>query len=671
ANLYLERFSNQAEAIKAFERVIETDPSDPVANNQLLALYEKRRDWEKLIGLKQAEIERLPAHERAEKVIEVAKMAATKVKKPEVCTFWWEMVVQVEPTHEEALSELSKLYDRNKEWDKLADVCSKQADIAPDDKTRVEALQRLGLLYTEKVENSAKAIEAWRRLLAIDENHRRAQDALKKLFVTEGRWDDLEDFYRTRGKVDEYIRVLEREVESGSEQHRLPLAIKIAVLYRDELGKADRATRAFEKVLSLDEHNLEAAEALIPLYEAGRDPRRLVTVLEIQLRATTDPLLRQERMKRLAEYNEEKLRDKGAAFSWWLMAHGEDHSAEWIRTEVERLAQETGAWNQVVDAYTESLPKFAHKADALPLMLVLARVVETEQGEVDRALEINREILEIDEGNEQALAALERLYVGKGRFADLLDVYRRKLDLVSDGDERVRIHARIGQLYEDELRDDKQAIGAYLSILDAVGDEPSALAALDRIYVRNQMWPELADVISRQLTIVSPDDDRARFLELKYRLGEVRERHLGKVEDAIEAYRDVLELDPEHGKGRAALERHLANAGNKDLRLTAASILEPAYEQLGEWAALIGVHEIQLAAEGDDVLRKTSLLLRIGELQRTKLADAEKAFDAYARCFTVDPGTASAKAQLEELAPLCDDGFPRLVGLFEAALGRT
>src|SRR5213075_2072495 len=148
-------------------------------------------------------------------------MAATKVKKPEICTYWWEKVVQYEPTHEEALTELYKLYERNKEWDKLADICQRQADAASDAKVRADALQRLGLLYTEKVEDSAKAIDAWQKLLALDENHRRAQDALKKLYVTEARWEDLEEFYRTRGKIDEYVRVLEREVEAGSEQHRL------------------------------------------------------------------------------------------------------------------------------------------------------------------------------------------------------------------------------------------------------------------------------------------------------------------------------------------------------------------------------------------------------------------------------------------------------------------
>ncbi|MEO6776398.1 MAG: hypothetical protein ABI467_25870 [Kofleriaceae bacterium] len=45
ANLYLERFSNQAEAIKAFEKVLELDPNNAEAIDHLLAVYEKRRDW--------------------------------------------------------------------------------------------------------------------------------------------------------------------------------------------------------------------------------------------------------------------------------------------------------------------------------------------------------------------------------------------------------------------------------------------------------------------------------------------------------------------------------------------------------------------------------------------------------------------------------------------------
>ncbi len=48
--------------------------------------------------------------------------------------------------------------------------------------------------------------------------------------------------------------------------------------------------------------------------------------------------------------------------------------------------------------------------------------------------------------------------------------------------------------------------------------------------------------------------------------------------------------------------------------------------------------------------------------------DGERAFDAYARAFRADPAVEAAKQQLEALAALLDDGWTRLVGLFEAAL---
>ena len=54
ANLFLEKFSNQAEAIKAFEAVLELDPDNEQALSFLKQMYEKRRDWDKLVQLSRA-----------------------------------------------------------------------------------------------------------------------------------------------------------------------------------------------------------------------------------------------------------------------------------------------------------------------------------------------------------------------------------------------------------------------------------------------------------------------------------------------------------------------------------------------------------------------------------------------------------------------------------------
>src|SRR5262249_7541461 len=199
-----------------------------------------------------------------------------------------EEVLEANPEHLEAVGELEKLFEREKMWDKLADIMETQARLIDDRVKKVAALQKLGILFTDKVNEPARATSAWRALLDVEPENKRGQDALKKLYLTQKNFDELEKFYAAQNKYDEYIRVLERQAETEDDATKIVLNVKIAELYRDRLNKADRAMRAYEKVLSLDAQNLEAAEALIPLYEGAKDARKLVGVLEIQLGHTRE-----------------------------------------------------------------------------------------------------------------------------------------------------------------------------------------------------------------------------------------------------------------------------------------------------------------------------------------------------------------------------------------------
>ena len=234
---------------------------------------------------------------------------------------------------------------------------------------------------------------------------------------------------RDRNKYDELIRVFERQVETEDDANKVILWNRIAVLYRDKMDKADRAMRAFEKVLALDARNLQAAEALIPLYEAAKDPKKLAGVLEIQLSHTEDVDVRVERIRHLAQLVENSLKDKATAYNWYLKAFGEDWKLEWLRGELERLAAETTGYQALVSAYEAAVPKFADKFEALPLQLVVARVYEEELQAPEKAIETNRQILATDENHEVALGALDRLYLKTGRYPELLGIYQ-KLSLI-------------------------------------------------------------------------------------------------------------------------------------------------------------------------------------------------------------------------------------------------
>ncbi|HVR02340.1 MAG TPA: hypothetical protein VMT47_09430, partial [Polyangia bacterium] len=251
ANLFLEKFSNQAEAIKAYEAILELDPKNEEALGFLKQMYEKRRDWEKLVGVHQREIELL-ADEASRQLrrIEVAKLASEKLKKPVVSIDLWKQVLAGDPENQEALGELEKLYEREKAWAELGDVLQKQVAVAGDPTKRSALLVKLGILYTEKVQDGTKATEAWQALLRQEPDNRRAQDALKKLYLVQKDWNALEAFYAAQNKWDELVRVLERQAETDDGVSSVGLWNKIGELYRDKLNKPDRAQKAFEKALS-------------------------------------------------------------------------------------------------------------------------------------------------------------------------------------------------------------------------------------------------------------------------------------------------------------------------------------------------------------------------------------------------------------------------------------
>ena len=64
----------------------------------------------------------------------------------------------------------------------------------------VALLQKLGAIYADQLNDDAGAVSAFKRLLELEPEDRRAQEQLKKRYVAAHAWDDLEAFYAATGK---------------------------------------------------------------------------------------------------------------------------------------------------------------------------------------------------------------------------------------------------------------------------------------------------------------------------------------------------------------------------------------------------------------------------------------------------------------------------------------
>ncbi len=624
-------------------------------------MYEKRRDWEKLIAVHQKEIAKLtqPA-ERQGRRVEVAKLASDKLKKPAVSIELWNQVLQDDPANHEALGELEKLYEREKAWNELGAVLQRQVALQQGDPTKQSALLvKLGILYTEKVNAPEKATAAWQALLAGEPENRRAQDALKKLYLQQRDWNAMEQFYAVQGKWDELVRVLERQTESEDEPARLGLWNKIGEIYRDRLSRTDKAQKAFEKALSLDPQNLVAAEALIPIYESTNVVGALAQALLVQLRHTKAFEDRQARMKRLAALLDRDAGDQASALQIALAAFAEDPASDWARSDAARFAAKSGGWEKLVEGFEAALPKIQDQTVRLATLEILARAYERELANPEVAIERNQAILELAPKDAEAVGALERLYIATGRFGQLLAIYDKKLELAKSPQDQLEIRFKLAGLYEDEIKQPDKAIEIYQAILKSDGSQLAALHALDRIYAGLERWKDLGTTIDREVALLR---DPALVAELKYRRGQIEELYLKNPEGAVQCYREALVLSPTHLAAREALQAYLKDP---ERQLAAVEVLEPIYEETLDLPRLVEVQRIKLGRQKDPAGRIT-LLLRIGSLQ-LKLRDAEGAWEAYASAFGEDPASAIAREALEGLANTLDRWAP-LVKLYESAL---
>jgi hypothetical protein len=108
ARTYTERLMNQTEAIRCHEAALALDGSSWEAITALKVGYEKRRDWEQLIRILLLESDLVDGAERLELRVSAARLAAKRLRKPELCTAVWRKVLECDPANREARAALGQ-----------------------------------------------------------------------------------------------------------------------------------------------------------------------------------------------------------------------------------------------------------------------------------------------------------------------------------------------------------------------------------------------------------------------------------------------------------------------------------------------------------------------------------------------------------------------------------
>jgi len=504
ADLFIDKFRNQAEAIDAYESVLEIDPHHPDALEFLTEMYEKRRDWEKLVDVRRRSVEAIEdEEEKIEGLKEVAELATDKLRKPDTATELWLEVREVAPEDREALDALEELYEKARDYGDLAETVEQKVELVEDDSEAMDLYQKLGMLYSDRLEDPDAAIEAWRRALEIEPDNRKARKALERLYVDNRKFDELEEFYADRDEHRELVRMLDTLVGTVDEEEvKIEILLRGARIWRTELEDIDRAKRNLERALEIDEHHEGIARELEPIYRREQNWEGLRGVLEVILDHQEDSESRREYQLELAELHEEHLDAPSQAFDWYARAVAETPQQEGLEADLERMAEAAGRWEDLVDVYDGILEDAEDPEVVERLRLKLGRVLFGELGASDAALEQFQAVLDEDEENVEALAEMEKIHREAQRWDELMGIYQRRLDLTDQVEDKIEILRGIAEIAELQKGDIDEAIERLNEARELGPDDEETLRELRRLYRKKGAHEDLVGVIERQIEML-------------------------------------------------------------------------------------------------------------------------------------------------------------------------
>jgi tetratricopeptide (TPR) repeat protein len=725
ARLWSERFGNFAQAIKPLEALIDLVPDDTAAFAQLKDIYSRRRQWRQLVDLLGREALVLAPAARRDKLAEMARLATERVGDSKLSIELWNRVLEL-PAQQgadapagggqaggatgrvddaEALNALAHLYDRDKRYAALAEVYRRQRALAPSEIEAVGVLEKLGSLLVDRMQAPALAADVLQELLVLRPGHSRALRTLREIYAAGGSYQALEKLYADLGQWSELVDAFQAIADRLDRPDlRLYLLERSAAIAAERFDKPDRVARAYERLLSVAPNHLDAARALVPIYEATEKWARLLSTYEILLAHADTTGEKLDLHLAIRDLCEHKLGSKALAFQWTARAWQLEPGRVDLRADLARLGAEADQWDEVAGILDTRVRAPGVGADEkLDILRELGRIAAVRLHEPERARNYQRQVLALVPDDPEAMDALEDLATQLSDWVDVLTVQRRRVQLADDPAVKVDLLFKIAFIEEERLASFDDAAGTYQAILAVDPDSQRAMRALARLQEARGDWEGLVDVLGRELAHTDDLDTRVALL---MRIGGLYERSLERPSAALEAYTRALSVAPGRGQIHAALERFLtapaapaagaeqpgepgageagegaspagprvgASIGPAE-RLRVAELLLPVYELSGDAARIARAVEVlragAAAAEEDDGGHAAVVMAydrRLRTLYGERLGDAGRAYEAGVRVFRRAPGDDANRAALLGHAAVLGR-YADLAACFAAAL---
>jgi tetratricopeptide (TPR) repeat protein len=651
------------DAIAHEEKVAAHAPKDLEALEKLADLYDETGDVDLLVETLDElyEIQREEGAEREDLVDVLARRAEAQWKHLDDREEAWETyeeILELEPDFLPAIRGVKTLHRRNEEWTEVLDCLQRELGLlgTSEDERRLEVQFEIAEVYRHHRDDAGEALYYYREILDVEPDHEEAIAAVEAIRDASEKAREaavmLEPIFRETNRSEKLAETLEARLTVATDDYeKEEIFEELTRLYRNSLADPEGAFEYGSRQFQLDPERREVWRKLEEL--AGQLDRfdELESLFADEAPETAEEATeaRREILRRVARFRRDRLDDPEGAVG-----------------ALERLYDWEPGDHEVAEQLEQLYRQLERREDLLEILEDRVRMAKSDEARVDflreaaalcdeileddnRTAELYRQILEIEPGEEDAVAALESLYRDSERWFDLEDLYVDQLEHTFDPSRRQNIQLDLARLRTETLEDwtgaeqilsdllaeapgDPEVVEAFEQLDDALvdsGEQHGELRrriaeALEPVYRDEQQWEELIEVLGVRLDHLEDRFDRVALLD------ELANLYMGRLGDSASGF-EMLEravvLDPEDEERRDRFE----TLGHRLERVERV------------------VEVLRRAADRADAFVSGPLYRRIGELSSRQLDDAEGAIEAYRRVLERDEADMEALRALEEL----------------------
>lgn len=534
--LLAEQIGSPDRAISAYEQALEIDPHHPTAMETLAKLRESSGDS----GAAVAAIEALAAkattpEAKAEQWVRAAKLLESRGDKDGAIARF-QRALDANPKDSSASQALREAFAARGDHNAAVQLIERELGLTEGDLAKAKLTGQLARLLRDGVRDDRRAEEAARRALAFDPTNLDALVVLGDIsFEAKRALEAAKHYEGVVGRAD----MLERTE-----------AIRVLVHYVDALsqtGSTEKALAPMDTLLRIAPDDQEALERVALVTFENGSPKRAAELFRDLLSRFGERLSESQRGQ--AHYRlGEALRQTGnieEAKKPLEEAADADPSSTAPLVALAKIYEREEKWPEVIKVKTRHLD-VANGDQRVELLIEIGDICGEKLNDRAGAAKSFVAALEDRPDDRKLLTKLMQLYSEEKDWHKLVEVVLRLAEFVDDPKQKVKYLHTAAIVTARQAGDVDRALEFYEQVLKLEPRFDKALNEAVELERERSNWEGVERVLKRRLDAATDADDKVAMLDSFQQLGELYEKNLGLMDQAIDAYEAAQTLQPEN-----------------------------------------------------------------------------------------------------------------------------